>query len=110
MVYATEWIGGWMADVADVDCDDPETAPISCSGASAFVRLSFSLLMFHLIMLLALLPRTKTVADFHDGCWCFKMLLVLGLFIASCWIPNDPFFQGFYIKMACVLSLGFLGF
>ena len=38
------------------------------------------------------------------------MLLVLAVFIATFWIPNDPFFLNGYLKTACVLSLGFLGF
>lgn len=110
MVYTTEFVGGWLSDVADMGCGDEETASLACSGASAFVRISFSLLIFHLFMLLVMLARTKTVAEFHDGCWCFKMLFVLGIFIASFYISNDPFFLNFYIKFACVLSLGFLGF
>ena len=38
------------------------------------------------------------------------MLFVLGFFLASFWIPNDPFFENFYVNMACVLSLAFLAF
>ena len=92
-----------------IDCGE-EGASLACYGGSTFARLSFTLLLFHLLMLLVIMCRNKMAADFHDGCWCFKMLFVLGTFIASFWIPNDPFFTSFYMNMACVLSLGFLGF
>ena len=109
VVYCTQGINGWMADVLGGDCTD-ENAPMSCYGSSTFVRLSFTLLVFHIFILLITMCRTEMAADFHDGCWCFKMLFVLGFFIVSFWIPNDPFFLSFYIQMSCVLSLAFLAF
>ena len=98
MASATEWVGSLMSDAEEVDCEDPDQADtMACSGANAYMRISFALLVFHLIMLVIMSCRTKMAAEFHDGCWCFKLLFVLGIYIASYWIENDPFFLGFYI-------------
>ena len=109
LVYCTQSIGGWAASLAGVDCEE-ENASYACYGASAFARMSFTMLCCHLLMLLVIMCRTKAVADFHDGCWCFKIIFFTALFFASFYIPNDPFFSKFYMNMACVFSLGFLGF
>lgn len=85
-----------MADIANVDCTE-ENAPMACYGTSAFVRLSFALLIFHILMLLVTMVRTETAADIHDGCWCFKIILILGLFLSAFWIPDEPFFTSFYL-------------
>ena len=83
---------------------------MACYGGSAFARLSFSLFVFHILMLLIIMCRNKIVADFHDGCWCFKLVFFTAIFFLSFYIPNDPFFSSFYMNMACVVSLGFLAF
>jgi hypothetical protein len=113
LVFCTEAISGWMEGgpgLSYCEQDEDGNAPLSCYGASAFARISFSLAIFHLVMLLISAARTKMAADFLDGCWCLKVLLVMGLFIVSFWIPNDPFFLSFYMNAACVLSLIFLAF
>ena len=38
------------------------------------------------------------------------MIFLAVLFFLSFYIPNDPFFTKFYLNMACIFSLGFLGF
>ncbi len=112
IVFCSTAISGWMEDTLELGyCNSEDVeAPLTCYGASAFVRISFSLAIFHLIMLLIISARTRLVADFHDGCWCLKMLVVFGLFLVSFWIPNDPFFLSFYMNAACILSFLFLGF
>ena len=108
-VFCTQGVNGWMAKVVGSDCTE-ENAPLYCYGSSAFVRISFTLFVFHLLILLTTMSRTEIAADFHDGCWCFKLLFILAFYVISFWIPNDPFFMSFYIQMSCVLSLAFLGF
>ena len=63
-----------------------------------------------MLIALILMPRTKVVAEFNEGCWCLKMLFVLGVFLVSFWIPNDPFFETFYLNMACIVSFFYLVF
>ena len=109
VVYCSQSMDGFLAKLIGLDCEE-EDATMACYGGSTFARLSFSLLCFHLLMLLIIMCRNKAVADFHDGCWCFKLVLFAALFFVSFYIPNDPFFTSFYMNMACVFSLGFLGF
>ena len=90
------WI--WLADSSVADfagfgCSDLNDG--ACAGASTIIRMSFVLACFHLLMLLVTLPRNKCAAMIHDGFWGFKFLLVLAGFIASMWIENDPFFNGY---------------
>jgi hypothetical protein len=58
-------------------------------------------------MVLTILPRGDAAAQWHDGCWGTKSLIVFAGFVASQWLPNDPFFEG-YMQMARVVSLLFL--
>lgn len=70
------------------------------------IRMSFVLFCFHLFIFIIILSRSKIAAAFHDGCWCFKTLLVVGGYIGSMWISND-FIKG-YLYFAEVLSAIFL--
>jgi len=46
-------------------------------------------------------------AEFHDGCWAIKFILVIFLYIASFQIP-EVFYQEYYIPVAKLTSVGFL--
>jgi hypothetical protein len=102
VVFVTPEDSDWACDSATEDCLG--TAP------SIYARISFSLAIFHLITLLIIIARTKLVGEYHDGCWGFKWCLVAAVFIASYWIPNDPFFDSIYMNIASVTSFGFLTF
>jgi hypothetical protein len=58
-------------------------------------------------MVLTILPRGDAAAQWHDGCWGTKSLIVFIGFAASQALPNDPFIEG-YMQMARVVSLLFL--
>ena len=77
-----------------------------CIGPSVIIRMSFILACFHAIVFLFILARNTTAALFHDGCWGFKILIVLGFFIGSLWIPNT-FFSG-YMSFTRYVSVLFL--
>ena len=51
-------------------------------------------MVFHLAVLIIILPRNHFVAIFHDGCWLTKFVVVLGVLVGSFWIENG-FFHGF---------------
>jgi len=58
-------------------------------------------------MLVIVSLRTSWAASFHDGCWGAKFLIVMGLWVSSLWIPNDPVMNG-YMAFARVISILFL--
>lgn len=73
---------------------------------SAVFRISFILVLFHLLVFLVCLMRNQFAAVFHDGWWSFKFLLVLVAYIASFFMNND-FFKG-YVVLAKITSVFFL--
>ena len=91
----------------DLECPNESGGGKACAGASALVRVSFSLALFHLIMFGICCIRNKGAAMFHDGCWMAKVLIVLGLTTLSLWIPNDPVIIG-YMKFSRWISIAFL--
>jgi len=82
----------------------------ACFGMSAVFRMSFILVLFHILVFLIVLSRTQIAAIFHDGWWSFKFGLVLVSFILSFYIDN-VFFEGYVIvaRAASVLFLIYQG-
>lgn len=72
-----------------LNCNEESGGGYSCFGTAAVLRMSFTLFIFHSIVLLSILPRVQCSSVFHDGCWGFKFLFVIALYIAVFWIPND---------------------
>ena len=91
----------------NLDCPNESGGGKACAGASAIVRLSFALAIFHAIMFGITCLRNNGAAMFHDGCWLAKSLIVLGLTTALLWVPNDPVIIG-YMKFARWISIAFL--
>lgn len=79
--------------VSFLDCNEASGGGSACFGTAAVVRMSFVLFIFHLMILIIISPRAQCSSAFHDGCWFLKFLLVIGLYIAVFWIPND-FYKG----------------
>lgn len=75
-------------------------------GTSAIIRMSFVLAIFHFLVFVVILARNTAASIFHDGCWLFKSLLVIGLFIGSLYI-NNSFFEG-YSSFSRYVSIVFL--
>ena len=53
--------------------------------------MSFSLTIFHLLILILLIPRARFCGVIHDGFWPIKYMLVIGIYIAA-WFINQKFF------------------
>lgn len=106
MMYFFNWLFDWT-DVFGFDCPESSGGGVACTGASALIRTSWSLAIFHIIMLIIVSLRTNFSAAFHDGCWGAKFLIVAGILIASLWIPNDPVMMG-YLEFARIVSIFFL--
>ena len=106
LMYLFNWIFGW-SDTFGVGCPEDLGGGTACAGASALIRISWALAIFHLIVLVIVALRTGWAAAFHDGCWGFKLLIVLGIWVGSLWIPNDPVMNG-YMSFARIVSIVFL--
>lgn len=70
-------------------------------------RMSFILFCFHVFIFIVTLARNEMAAHFHDGCWCFKYMLVAIGFFASWWIDSS-FFKLYYLPAAKFISASFL--
>lgn len=70
--------------------------------------MSFVLMLFHICILILILPRAKWSAYIHDGLWVFKFLAVFSAFVITFFIPNS-FFRA-YGWFALVVSFFFLVF
>lgn len=68
--------------------------------------MSFALFCLHIFVFLIILARNSMAASFHDGCWFFKFLFTIALFIGSMWISND-FMKG-YLHLTQWVSSFFL--
>jgi len=63
----------------------------SCYGTSAVLRMSFTLTVLHVLILILISPRLACCSVIHDGIWPVKILFVIGLYIGSFWIPQNVF-------------------
>jgi hypothetical protein len=107
LAYLLIFSMGWVFDkVPGMECNNASGGDSACFGLSSMIRMSFTLFVFHIIILASLVPRMTCSAAFHDGCWCFKVLLIFVIFFMTFFIPNS-FFKG-YAQMARVLSFFFM--
>ncbi|CDW84436.1 UNKNOWN [Stylonychia lemnae] len=72
-----------------LECNEESGGGSACFGTSAVLRMSFVLFIFHLMILLTILPKIPCSSIFHDGCWTIKFLIVVAIYIAVFWIPNN---------------------
>jgi serine incorporator 1/3 len=78
----------------------------ACFGQATVLRASFSLASFHFIMLIFLCPRAQCSSAIHDGFWPVKILLLIGIFISSFFIPYEFFvFWGYICRAGSVIFL-----
>jgi len=63
----------------------------ACFGISAVLRMTFALFLIHVLIMFLILPRNSCAAVIHDGGWCCKFFLAIGLFIGFFWIPISFF-------------------
>jgi len=89
-----------------LSCHEIAGGGSSCFGISAVFRASFTLFIFHSILLIFLCPRAQCSSAIHDGFWLFKIIVVLLLFVGSFWIPHPFFvFWGYVCRIGSVLFL-----
>jgi len=75
----------------DSNLINKEGAATACFGTSAVLRMTFTLLIFHFIIFLLILPRNECASVIHDGGWTLKYLLIFVIFTAMFWVPMGFF-------------------
>ena len=75
-----------------------------CFGISSAFRASFTLFLYHCIMLLVICPRAGCSSGLHDGFWCIKGLILVVLFIISFQIPYEFYDTWGWISL-CISSI-----
>lgn len=101
VLSGTTWIG--------IDCTVASGGGDLCVGPSLLVRMSFALALCHTICFGVCCLRNEMAAKFNEGCWCFKILIVVAMMVGGLWIPNEPFYFG-YLHFAQWTSFFFLAF
>ena len=65
-----------------------------CLGITTVMRMSFTLCVYHLLVLIIILPRLRCSQILHDSCWIGKFITILLLFILAHLIPIGFFYMG----------------
>jgi hypothetical protein len=78
--YGTEEFDWW-------ECAEVSGGGSECFGISSGLRASFSLCMFHIIVLVAIFPRAACSSALHDGFWGVKYIILIAFYIVSYFIP-----------------------
>ena len=73
------------------ECNESSGGGTDCIGVSMIIRASFSLTMLHLLILIFICPRVQCSSFFHDGLWCLKGLMLIGIYVGSFWLSNEFF-------------------
>ena len=84
----------------------PTDGEFSCLGISSVYRMSFTLFIFHIIVILFSLISKDCAKVFNLDCWSFKILLVMVLYFSMFFIPNTLFL--IYAEISRYLSILFL--
>lgn len=74
-----------------LNCAEVAGGGAECFGISAAFRASFTLVVYHVLILIFIFPRAACSSVLHDGFWFLKNLLMIGLYILSFWIPYQFF-------------------
>lgn len=91
LMYAFDWISCDETTTTGTD-GISVTVPNDACGSSVMFRMTFALFVFHILILLLILPRNECATVIHDSGWSLKFLLIIGLFIGLFWVPIE-FFQ-----------------
>jgi len=68
--------------------------------------MSFTLFLFHFIILMLILPRADCCSVIHDAGWCAKSILIFAIFGAFFWI--DIAFFNVWVEICRYVSLLFM--
>ena len=74
-----------------LNCHEIAGGESKCFGISAVFRGSFTLVIFHCLTLLLILPRADCCNVIHSAFWGFKVFILIFLYLASYWVPYEFF-------------------
>lgn len=94
----TAWTSGCSSS-SNPDGSDSLTKV--CAGNNAVYRPSFTSVVFYLLAALASTMRRTANREY----WTLKILFVLGLLVATIFIPNDPLFSAVFLNIARIGSI-----
>ena len=86
-----------------VVCDEGDTR---CFSNSATHRVSFTLGVFHLTMMVFSLVGGQLGSLMHRGCWAMKVLLGAAIFVLSFYIPNSLFVRSYAGLLLYIFTAG----
>jgi hypothetical protein len=84
----------------------PKDENFSCLGISSVYRMSLSLVILHLVVILFSLCSKNCAKVINKDCWTFKFLMVFGVYIGFFFISNS--FFSIYAEISRYLSLIFM--
>ena len=89
LMYTLKPIDDWAdRDICnDIANEGADVEASACFGVSAVLRMTFALLIFHVLIIFLILPRGECSSVVHDGGWSIKFLIIFSLFIGFFWIP-----------------------
>ena len=81
----------WASDSDWLECNDSSGGGHQCFGTAAVLRASFVLFVYHILILLMLIPRGDCSSAIHDGFFTCKFVFIFVAWIATFWMHNDFF-------------------
>jgi hypothetical protein len=78
----------------------------NCYGVSSVYRLSFSLLLMYLVMVLFMFCRNKLARIVNEMLFFVKYVMVFGGFVGMLYIPNETFMR--YARVSQYIGVVFL--
>lgn len=76
-----------VGENGDLTVEEMDASASACFGISAVLRMTFALVIFHLLMLILIFPRNECASVIHDGGWFFKVIIITALYIGFFWLP-----------------------
>jgi hypothetical protein len=96
---AEKW--DWFECIETSEAGEVQTTGSSCYGIKAVLAMSFTLFLFHLIILISISPRLGCSSFVHDSLWTIKFLFISLVFIGCFFIPHS-----FYVVWAHICRVG----
>lgn len=75
-----------MSDILQINIDGT-----ACFGTAAVLRMTLSLFIFHIFIILLILPLNDCASVIHDAGWAIKILIIIGMFIGFFWVDITIF-------------------